>query len=411
MNQSLTLPCGVVLKNRIAKSAMSENMASKNYLANKKFNQLYSTWSQGGTGLLISGNVMVDSRHLGEPHNVVIEKKSIKAGGGELLKQWAQAGTQNQTNVWIQLNHPGKQTPKFLTAEPVAPSSLSFSSNLSKMFNTPRALTDLEIEVIIERFIYAAIQVKESGFTGVQIHGAHGYLVSQFLSPIHNQRTDSWGGSLENRMRFVMHLYQGMRRELGADFPISIKLNSSDFQKGGFSEEDSLVVAQTLSEAGMDLIEISGGTYEAPVMTGARKQPVKESTQKREAYFLEYCEKVRNYVKTPIMLTGGFRTPYAAEKALETNACDVIGLARALTLNPNLSQQWLDGQDIKSEVRPLTTGFQFLDKIFPLEIIWYTQHIHQMGLGKKPQPQSSPLWTVLKSIYGMGVGSIRRVRS
>ncbi len=408
LNQPLLLPCGVTLKNRIAKSAMSENMATRNHSLDSGFESCYKTWAMGGTGLLITGNVMVDSRHLGEPRNVVIEKN---AEGLESLRKWAKAGTLNNTHLWIQLNHPGKQTPKFLTQEPVAPSAIPFSSSLSKVFNTPRALTEVEIEEIIERFIYAASVSQKAGFTGVQIHGAHGYLVSQFLSPRHNQRTDQWGGRLENRMRFVLRLYKGMRAELGSTFPIGIKLNSSDFQKGGFTEEESMIVAQTLSEAGIDLIEISGGTYEAPEMTGVSKNKQKESTIKREAYFLDYCEKIRSSVKTPLLLTGGFRTLEVAESAIESGACDVIGLARALTLNPSLSQDWLNGQKTKSEVTPLSTGFKNLDKVFPLEIIWYTQQIHDLAKGKKPDPHQSALAMVLKSIFSMGFKSLFRVRS
>ena len=142
---------------------------------------------------------------------------------------------------------------------------------MNKMFNRPRALSEAEIWDVIERFSFSAEMAKEAGFTGVQIHGAHGYLVSQFLSPRHNQRTDQWGGSLENRMRFVCEIYKRLRAKLGNHFPIAIKLNSADFQKGGFSDGESMQVVQTLAENGMDLIEISGGTYEAPAR--ARQQP------------------------------------------------------------------------------------------------------------------------------------------
>lgn len=408
LSESLTLDCGVVLKNRLAKSAMSENMASAQHISNELFERAYETWAKGGTGLLITGNVMVDSRHLGEPNNVVIEKGHE---GLDQLKAWAKAGTSDGTHLWIQLNHPGKQSPKFINKEPVAPSAIPFRSALSKVFYTPRALLESEIEEIIARFAYAAKVARDAGFTGVQIHGAHGYLVSQFLSPLHNQRMDQWGGSLENRMRFVLQIYHAIRDEVGVHFPISIKLNSADFQRGGFSEEDSIVVAQKLSEAGIDLIEISGGTYEAPKMTGVQKMGTKPSTLQREAYFLDYCERVRSKVRCPIMLTGGFRTAVGMEQALRSQACDLIGLARSLAINPNFSQQLLSGKTVESKVKPLTTGIASLDRIIPLEIVWYTQQIQLMGQGKKTSPHLSPLLLVLKTIFKTGAKSLMRVRT
>lgn len=403
ISDSLTLPCGAVIKNRIGKSAMSENMGSKGFVSNRSFQTLYERWSYGGTGLLITGNVMVDQRALGEARNVVIEK-GIKDPS---LKLWSEAGKKNQTHVWVQLNHPGKQSPKFLTKLPVAPSAIPLKKPLNRVFNTPRALSDAEIIEIISRFAYAAKVCKENGFTGVQIHGAHGYLVSQFLSPTHNQRTDKWGGSIENRMRFVSEIYQAIRSEVGPEFPVSIKLNSADFQKGGFSKEDSMAVVKHLSDLGMDLIEISGGTYETPVMTGTS---IKESTKIREAYFLDYCEEVRKIVKSPLMLTGGFRSSQGMNDALATGVCDMVGIARSLAINPDFSKELLSGKNVKSLVQPLTTGFPFLDRTFPLEIVWYTDQIHLLGKGQDPNIHRSPLRSVLSMVLELGMNALRRVR-
>ena len=403
ISDSLTLPCGAVIKNRIGKSAMSENMGSKGFVSNRSFQTLYERWSDGGTGLLITGNVMVDQRALGEARNEVIEK-GIKDPS---LKLWSEAGKKNQTHIWVQLNHPGKQSPKFLTKLPVAPSAIPLKKPLNRVFNTPRALSDAEIIEIISRFAYAAKVCKENGFTGVQIHGAHGYLVSQFLSPTHNQRTDKWGGSIENRMRFVSEIYQAIRSEVGPEFPVSIKLNSTDYQKGGFSKEDSMAVVKHLSDLGMDLIEISGGTYETPVMTGTN---IKESTKIREAYFLDYCEEVRKIVKSPLMLTGGFRSSQGMNDALATGVCDMVGIARSLAINPDFSKELLSGKDVKSLVQPLTTGFPFLDRTFPLEIVWYTDQIHLIGKGQDPNIHRSPLRSVLSMVLELGMNALRRVR-
>ncbi len=403
ISDSLMLPCGATIKNRIGKSAMSENMGSKGFVSNRSFETLYGRWADGGTGLLITGNVMVDQRALGEAHNVVIEKGI----NDPCLKLWANAGRKNDTHIWVQLNHPGKQSPKFLSKLPVAPSAIPLKKPLSRVFNTPRELSESEILEIIERFAFAAKVCKESGFTGVQIHGAHGYLVSQFLSPTHNQRTDKWGGTIENRMRFVSEIYTAIRVEVGPDFPISIKLNSADFQKGGFTMEDSMKVVKHLSELGMDLIEISGGTYETPVMTGTN---VKESTKAREAYFLDYCEEVRKIVKSPLMLTGGFRTSHGMNEALASGVCDMVGIARSLAINPDFSNELLSGKDVASLVKPLTTGFPFLDRTFPLEIVWYTDQIHLLGKGQDPNSKRSPLRSVFSMILELGMSAVKKVR-
>ena len=403
LSDTLTLPCGAILKNRIGKSAMSENMGSRGYTSNEKFNRLYARWAEGGIGLLITGNVMVDRFALGEAHNVVIEQGIQDTN----LPLWAAAGKRQGTHIWVQLNHPGKQSPKFLSKEPVAPSAISLKKPLDRLFNTPRALTEAEILDLIARFAYAAKVCKESGFTGVQIHGAHGYLVSQFLSPTHNQRTDRWGGSLENRMRFVKEVYLAIRKEVGDSFPVSIKLNSADFQKGGFTQEDSMEVIKQLSVLGMDLIEISGGTYEAPAMMGKIQ---KESTRLREAYFLDYCEQVRKVAPCPLMLTGGFRSAEGMNAALESGACDVIGIARSLAIQPDFPNQLLSGAAVTSQVKPLTTGWKFLDKSFPLEIIWYTEQLHLMGKGKEPNFKKSALGSVWSMVYKLGKNAVKKVR-
>lgn len=399
----LQLPCGAVLKNRIGKSAMSENMGSRGYTSNEKFNRLYGRWAEGGAGLLITGNVMIDRFALGEAHNVVIEQEILDPN----LPLWAAAGKREGTHIWVQLNHPGKQSPKFLSKEPVAPSAISLKKPLDRLFTTPRALSEPEILDLIERFAYAAAVCKKSGFTGVQIHGAHGYLVSQFLSPSHNQRTDRWGGSLGNRMRFVEEVYLAIRREVGASFPVGIKLNSADFQKGGFTKEDSMAVVKRLSNLGMDLIEISGGTYESPAMMGAAQ---KDSTRAREAYFLDYCEEIRKLVTCPLMLTGGFRSAEGMNAALASGACDVIGIARSLAIQPDFPNDLLSGIPAISQVKPLSTGWKFLDKTFPLEIIWYTDQLHLMGEGKNPDINKSALGSVFGLVYKLGKNAVKRVR-
>lgn len=404
--QSLTLPNGVQVKNRLLKSAMSEALATRDGAATPELNRLYQAWADGGIGLCVTGNVMIDARARGEPGNVVIEDESHLAE----LSSWAAAATRGGAQCWVQLNHPGKQAPKGLNRETVSPSAVPFRDDMKAFFATPRALTDAEVRAVVQRFATAAAIVKKAGFSGVQIHGAHGYLVSQFLSPHHNVRTDAWGGSPENRRRFVLEVYQAMRQAVGAQFPIGIKLNSADFQRGGFTEEESLDTIRALADAGIDLIEISGGTYEAPAMTGVKvgKTPVKESTRLREAYFLEFAEKARAAVATPLVVTGGFRTAAGMAQAIESGAVDMVGLARMLAIEPDAPRKLLTGKPTTHQVRPITTGIKAIDKLGLLEISWYTGQLKRIGRGEAPKPKESGLWVFAKQAWHMAVAGKKK---
>ena len=407
--QAFTLPNGVVVKNRLAKSAMSEALGTMDNHVTPALARLYGRWADGGIGLLITGNVMIDRRALGEPGNVAVEDESDLA----LLREWAAAGTRNGTALWMQINHPGKQAPKGFNRETVSPSAVPFSKQLSAFFDTPRALTDAEIEDLIKRFGNTARIAKKAGFSGVQIHGAHGYLVSQFLSPLHNVRTDRWGGSAENRRRFVLELFAEMRKQVGSDFPIGIKLNSADFQRGGFTEEESLDVIRALAAAGIDLIEISGGTYESPAMAGKQQAGQKASTRAREAYFLEFAEKARAAVKTPLMVTGGFRSAEGMNSALLSGAIDFVGIARALAIEPDAPLRLLKGQDPQFEVRPIKTGIKMVDNMALMEVAWYSRQLNRLANGKKARPHESALWSLVNTLIhnGWGTFKTRRLRA
>jgi 2,4-dienoyl-CoA reductase-like NADH-dependent reductase (Old Yellow Enzyme family) len=387
INQPFTLPNGVVVKNRLLKSAMSETLGTKDGAPKHDLATLYEIWAKGGIGICVTGNVMIDKRALGEPNNVIIEDKS----NIDTLKTWAKAAISNNTQCWVQLNHPGKQSPKGLNKENVSPSAIPFKESMQAFFATPRALEENEILDIIQRFATAAEIVKEAGFSGVQIHGAHGYLVSQFLSPHHNIRTDKWGGNPENRRRFVVEVYSAMRAKVGKDFPISIKLNSADFQRGGFTEEESLDTIKTLSDLGMDLIEISGGTYEAPAMTGVKQ---KKSTQEREAYFIDFAEKARKICTCPLAVTGGFRSVDGMAQAISSNAVDFVGIARLLAIEPDAPNKILSGKNPEHEVTPKKTGIKAIDNMAVMEVSWYTNQLKRIGAGHRPLPNES-VWVVL----------------
>ncbi|MCH8178819.1 MAG: NADH:flavin oxidoreductase/NADH oxidase family protein [Proteobacteria bacterium] len=401
--QPFTLPNGAVIKNRLFKSAMSEALGTRQGAATPELVRLYGAWADGGVGLCVTGNVMVDRRALGEPGNVVIEDERFLAE----LQAWAQAATRHGTQCWVQLNHPGKQAPKGLNRENIAPSAVPFRAELQAFFPTPREMTDAEVREVIARFGKAAGLVKRAGFTGVQIHGAHGYLVSQFLSPHHNRRSDEWGGTPEKRRHFVLAVLAAMREQVGPGFPIGIKLNSADFQRGGFTEEESLDTIRALAGAGIDLIEISGGTYEAPAMTGVKAggaaggqagEPLKDSTRQREAYFLAFAEKARAAVKTPLVVTGGFRSSQGMAEAITSGAVDFVGIARALALEPDVPQRLLAGEQPREQVRPIKTGIGFIDRMGLMEVTWYTGQLKRIGRGEAPKPRELPLWVFLKYI-------------
>lgn len=393
---SYTLPNGSTLKNRIAKSAMSENFGTPYHAPSKGLINAYRVWAKGNPGLLITGNVMIDSKALGEARNVVVEDyKHFKQ-----LQAWAKSVNGTGVHLWPQINHPGRQAFAAINRNIVAPSAIPLKmGGASKLFKVAKALSEKAIWDIIKRFGNTARIMKEAGFTGCQIHGAHGYLVSQFLSPNSNVREDKWGGTLKNRARFVLEVYREIRRQVGAEYPIGIKINSADFQRGGFTESESMEVIQLLGNQGIDLIEISGGTYEKPAMIKGNR---KKSTEKREAYFLEYIEKARTLTNTPLMLTGGFRSVAVMEKALESNKLDIIGLARPFCLYPELANQIFDGTVKQFDAPIPRIGIRFLDKLGGVELPWYELQIHRLGKGKLPKrslPGILAFYFSLKSLF------------
>lgn len=400
LNRSLKLPCGQVLPNRLMKAALNESLADRDGFPSPDLQTLFRRWSQGGFGLLVTGNVVIDRRHLSEPDNVVIESDAALPA----MARWAAAAKSGGSRAWIQVNHPGRQASPFASSGiPVAPSAIPVAMPRAA---TPHALTEAEIDELIERFARVANLSRRAGFDGAQIHGAHGYLVSQFLSPLANRREDGWGGDPERRMRFLMEVVRASRRELGPDLALAVKLNSADFDRGGFSEEESSVVIERLVDAGVDLIEVSGGTYEAPAMMAAS-----ESTRRREAFFLEYAERVRGLVDgVPLAVTGGFRSAGAMEAALESGACDVIGLGRPACLNADAARDLLEGRRHRVaagaprvKARRLVGRFANLKQIDgALNVQWHTDQIHRLADGREPTPDR-PWWrTVLSTVRRNG---------
>lgn len=276
------------------------------------------------------------------------------------------------------------------------------------LFAEPRELTAREIEDLIRRFATTAKVVTEAGFDGVQIHGAHGYLISQFLSPLSNQRTDEWGGTPEKRRRFVLEVLRAIRAEVGPSIPVAIKLNSADFQKGGFGEDESLEVVHALAEEGLDLLEISGGTYASAAMLGVDPS-LKASTRRREAYFLSYAERVRSDLpELPLMLTGGFRTVGGMVDAVESGAVDLVGLGRPLTVQPDFPAELLAGRAEESVVNPRRSGIGLLDSL--TELTYYSVQMWRMAKGKEPAPDRHAAFNVTQYLLNNGLESLRSPR-
>lgn len=391
----ITLPNGTTIKNRFFKSAMSEGMGTKNFQPKKNIATLYKRWAEGGTGLIITGNIMIDPKGTAEPGNIVFDKNSNM----EILKDWAKQGQQHGAKVMVQINHPGKQAPKTIAKETVAPSAVPLGNGLNKLFSTPRALTTSEVEELVQKFITSAKVAKEAGFSGVQIHAAHGYLISQFLSPHDNRRTDKYGGSLENRMRFLKEIYLGMREELGKDFPIGIKINSTDFKEDGLTEEDSLETIVELANLGLDFVEISGGTYERPAMMGAT------STSSNKVFFAEYSKKLKQKIDIPVIVTGGIRSINAMNTLLNDNTTDFIGIARPLTIDPNIPNKIKQGTYTIVETTRVSTGVKKLDKIFGslLGIVYYQVLMQNIAKGKKPKTTKNAWPSLIQAVYSQGL--------
>ncbi|NWG71106.1 MAG: NADH:flavin oxidoreductase/NADH oxidase family protein [Parvularculaceae bacterium] len=401
LSDPLRLPCGVVLKNRLAKAAMTEGIADHLNRATERHATLYRRWAKGGPALLITGNVMIDRRYLERPGNVAIDGPQTEEQRRRLA-DYARAATDNGAAIFAQLSHAGRQTPSYVAAEPVGPSAVAVKLP-GGSYGPPRALSGEEILNVVERFVHAAIECKRAGFSGVQIHAAHGYLLSEFLNPLANRREDEWGGSLENRARLLVSTVRAVRARVGGGYPVSVKLNSSDFQKGGYSFEECLQIVRWLNDEGVDLLEISGGSYEQPMMIGlgGAMEPVVEagvrkSTIEREAYFLEYAEKVAEIASMPLMVTGGFRSRAAMNGAIESGGADIIGLARPLCVDPDLPGRLIAGAVVAAPAweKILRLGPGFLGPGSPSSLVkalngfgamaFFYENIYRLADGEEP---------------------------
>ena len=405
LGEPFVLPSGIRFKNRIAKAAMTEGLAGRDGVPNAGHVRLYERWADGGAGLLLTGNVQIDRQHLERPGNVIIDG-ALTPEAKAAWVCWAAAASRNGALAWVQISHAGRQTQVTVNKTPKAPSAVQLRLP-GGMFGVPVPLTEAEIGDLIQRFAHAAVVAREAGFAGAQIHAAHGYLISQFLSPLANRRTDAWGGSLENRARFLIETVKATRAAVGTDFGLGVKLNSADFQKGGFAFGECITVAGWLADLGVDLLELSGGSYEQPAMMDLAGMeppdlPHQATTAAREAYFVDLAKALMAGATPPLLVTGGFRSRAAMDQAIDAGLA-MVGVGRPLCAAPDAVNALLGGE-ISSLPRfeaQLRIGPGLFGPGSPVKIIraingfaaqaWYYSQLRRLAAGQAPAERLNPL--------------------
>ncbi|WBY02846.1 NADH:flavin oxidoreductase/NADH oxidase family protein [Ramlibacter tataouinensis] len=406
LNDPLALPCGQVLRNRLAKAAMSEQLAGRQSEPSPGLVELYRRWGGGGAALLLTGNVMVDRNAISEPGQVVVEDDRHL----DRLSQWARAAKAQGAQVWMQINHAGRQVPISVSRRAVAPSAVPLPGPL---FARPRALQGEEILALVQRFATTAKVAVQAGFDGVQIHAAHGYLISQFLSPQANRRQDDYGGDLQRRQRFLLEVIQAVRAAVGPHIPISVKLNASDFSRSGLTPDEALHHVSALERTSVDLLEISGGNFHTAAMLGMAAPETGAFARGSEGYFLDFARRARLVYSKPLMVTGGFRTGAAVDAALASGVIDLAGMARPMVMDAGIANRLLSGAagdaakavlasgPRRAKARGLVGGLA--------EIAWYTVQMWRLSRGK---PVDSTLGPWLASLrYLIRQNAQRALRS
>lgn len=392
--QPLVLPNGGVIPNRIAKAAMEENMAAGDHAPSGNLIRLYRSWAEGGAGLLLTGNVMIDRRALTGPGGVVLEDDTRL----DAFERWARTARSGGAQVWVQLNHPGRQVRKAMGQDAWAPSAVALDlGKHSNLFPMPVPMTEENIEEMIARFATSAALAERAGFTGVQIHAAHGYLLSQFLSPLTNRRTDRWGGSLDNRARIVIEVVKAVRAVVSPGFCVAVKLNSADFQRGGFDAADAKAVVDRLGQLPIDLVELSGGSYEAPAMQGQTRDG---RTLAREAYFLEFARDIVSTAQMPIMITGGIRRLAVVEQVLDSGVA-MAGIGTALAIHPALPNAWRNGLTPDADLPAIAWKSKPLAALARMAVVKF--QLRRLSQGRATRPGVSPLMALLFGQLRTGV--------
>jgi 2,4-dienoyl-CoA reductase-like NADH-dependent reductase (Old Yellow Enzyme family) len=357
------------------KAAMGEGMANaRTSDVTPALIRLYGRWADGGAGGLVTG-VLNIQRGAGDASLVALDERTDT----EALAAWATAVHERDVRLIGQLVHQGRQTTVLVARHPLAPSVLP-SVRRNRLFGTSRALTETQITELIDRFASAAVMLEQAGFDGVEIHAAHGYLIGQFLSPTTNLRTDQWGGSLPNRARFLLEIVRRIRSRVGPGFAVFVKINASDFQPGGFDVEDSAHAVGLLDSEGVDLVEISGGTYESA--SGALGVRPDEPGTSKDAYFAGFAPRLRQATSIPLALTGGLRSRTVMESLVRDGVVDVVGLARPLVEHPDAPRGLIEGTvDILDLAGPPAGGAS--------ELLWYMAQFQRLANDQDFDPDYS----------------------
>ncbi|MFJ7201275.1 MULTISPECIES: NADH:flavin oxidoreductase/NADH oxidase family protein [unclassified Streptomyces] len=397
----LPLRSGQVLGNRIAKAAMEESMAGGGRLPDRQLLTLYRRWATGGAGLLITGNVMVHAEALTGPGGVVLDDTTPL----EPFAEWAEAGKSGGAAMWMQINHPGRQVQAGMPGVVWGPSAVGVDlGRHSSRFGRPVAMSPEQIDATVHRFAVTARRAEEAGFDGVEVHAAHGYLLSQFLSPLVNQRTDQWGGSLANRARMLLDVVRAVRAAVSPSFAVAVKLNSADFQRGGFDAADARQVIGMLEPLGVDLVELSGGSYESPAMSG---RPADDRTRAREAYFLDMAEDLVGTSSLPLMLTGGITRRATAEKVLGSGVA-VIGIGTALAVTPDLPDRWRNHREADRQMPRAGWSDKALASAAGMAQVRH--QMRRLARGSDPRPGTHPAYALF-SEWRKDRRALRRYRA
>ncbi len=323
----------MMLCNRLVRSATWEGMCKPDGRPTEKLADCYYKLGKGGIGLIISGYAFIrpEGRQISSKMGIHTDNFS------EDYRRLTQAVHDAESRISIQLVHAGGQTdPRTAGCQPLAPSAVQ----VKQFPTTPAELTKNEIHAIAVAFGEGARRARDWGFDAVQLHGAHGYLINQFLSPLTNRRNDEYGGSLENRCRFALEAYQQVRDAVGPEFPVMIKLNASDNLNDGLEIDDAAMAAKKLSEAGIDAIEVSAGTSASGDKTPIQK---KIDSPEKETYNLDLARRIKTVVSCPVMVVGGFRSIEVVEKAIRDDGMDYVAMSRPLIREPGLPNRWFKG--------------------------------------------------------------------
>lgn len=366
LGRPLELPCGVSLKNRLIKSAMSDSLGDGKGNPTEAQMRLYERWAEGGAALSLIGEVQTTPRYPEKPGNLVL----VPDTDMQALRVLAKRGSSNGAHIWPQLGHAGALS-HLPISKPKGPSAL----NIEGLKCEGMSLDD--IHDLPGMYASAAKIAQDTGFGGVQIHAGHGFLFSQFLSPLFNQRTDAYGGAVEGRFRIIHEVIDEVRQTVGAAFPIGIKINSTDKLVGGLTEDDALEVVRFLDQSSIDLIDVSGGTY----FPGAASSSDGTSSG---PYFTDFSARAKEVTSIPIMATGGFETRVQAMNAIESGKTDAVSIARAIVLQPSLANTWLSEEG----------G----DSVFPVfdapprggVTAWYSMRLTELGEDSEGQFEMTP---------------------